>query len=391
MLEDFATDMPADRDHASNHPSEPLIYTRAALRRQRQAESGVSRETSRTVGASRDEVDVATQQSEAPKIAESSSRQEFASEGSFRSRRDARVGVASGARPAANEGAADEFVRAARAFSFANAPSSVKATRSPRTAVPRETGAAHTTPARPQLRSAFTRIATAGATMGVVAVVGLLAVGMTTPMAAVAVVDNTVATTVASAANNKEIADEAEIQAFVTPSTVMDAGLDRESNYDTTTIAEIAAESGVSHFSDLFVSDPNAEFQWPFAVGVPLSSGFGMRDGRLHAGVDFAPGEGAPIQAVAAGTVRVATESGGNYGVHVIIDHEVDGQLVSTHYAHMLYGSLQVVAGQQVTAGTIVGNVGNTGRSFGAHLHFEVLLNGTTPTEPIAWLREYAG
>ena len=150
-------------------------------------------------------------------------------------------------------------------------------------------------------------------------------------------------------------------------------------------------ESGIKNFSNFFVNDPNSAIQWPFAVGVPISYGFGMRSGRMHEGVDFTPGAGSPIQAIADGIVRVASSSGGAYGVHVIIDHMIDGQLVSSHYAHMQYGSLQVSPGQQVTVGTILGRTGNTGRSYGAHTHFEILMNGTTAIDPIPWLRQHAG
>ena len=89
--------------------------------------------------------------------------------------------------------------------------------------------------------------------------------------------------------------------------------------------------------------------------------------------------------------MREATESGGAYGVHVIIDHVIEGELVSTHYAHMQYGSLQVEVGQEVEVGTTIGLVGNTGRSTGPHLHFEVLMGGETAIDPLPWLREHAG
>ena len=55
------------------------------------------------------------------------------------------------------------------------------------------------------------------------------------------------------------------------------------------------------------------------------------------------------------------------------------------------YDSMQVVPGQHVTVGTILGRTGNTGRSFGAHTHFELLMNGTTPIDPLPWLRQHAG
>jgi len=63
---------------------------------------------------------------------------------------------------------------------------------------------------------------------------------------------------------------------------------------------------------------------------------------------------------------------------------------VSTTYAHMTNGTRAVQAGQTVEPGQFIGKVGNTGRSFGAHLHFEVRVNGSL-VEPIGWLRANAG
>ena len=107
-------------------------------------------------------------------------------------------------------------------------------------------------------------------------------------------------------------------------------------------MAQLASESGITNFSNFFVNDPNSPIQWPFAVGVPISYGFGMRVGTMHEGVDFTPGEGSPIQAIADGVVRESTDSGGAFGVHIVIDHVIDGQLVSSSYSHMQYGSRQV-------------------------------------------------
>ena len=101
---------------------------------------------------------------------------------------------------------------------------------------------------------------------------------------------------------------------------------------------------GIRHPELLELLREQPELTHPVAVRgrVPISYGFGMRSGRMHEGVDFTPGAGSPIQAIADGVVRVATNSGGAYGVSVIIDHKIDGQLVSSRYAHMQYGSLQV-------------------------------------------------
>ena len=127
---------------------------------------------------------------------------------------------------------------------------------------------------------------------------------------------------------------------------------------------------------------------------MPISAAYGSSSylaefSSAHSGTDLTPGEGAEIHAVAAGTVRIATEAGGDYGVTVVIDHIIDGQLVSTRYGHMQYGSLQVTQGEKVTAGQVIGKVGQTGKATGPHLHLEVLLNGTTTTDPMPWLYEH--
>ncbi|MAP62729.1 MAG: hypothetical protein CMH34_03085 [Microbacterium sp.] len=294
--------------------------------------------------------------------------------------------------------AADDFEVAARVLNFTGetpvqqAAPAAKTTSTEQTADLGAAVAAHDTPRR--LRGAsFKRLAAASFSVGVMGAVTLLAVGTTTPAEAVAAATGeSVATAVmAPGATDITAEDEEQIQAYVAPEGVQNLQITRSESYDTETYAEVAAESGIANTSDLFYNDPNGEIQWPFAVGVPMSSGFGYRWGALHEGVDFTPGAGSPIQAVADGVVREATESGGAYGVHVIIDHVIDGELVSTHYAHMQYGSIQVQVGQEIEVGTTVGLVGNTGRSYGAHLHFEVLMGGETAIDPIPWLREHAG
>ena len=122
-----------------------------------------------------------------------------------------------------------------------------------------------------------------------------------------------------------------------------------------------------------FVNDPGGAIQWPFVVGCPISYGFGWRPGEFHEGVDFTPGQGAPIQAIADGTVRLAASSYGGYGATVIIDHTIGGQLVSSLYAHMIIGSIRVHAGEHVSVGEVIGQVGTTGDTVGANMHFEIL------------------
>ncbi len=118
-----------------------------------------------------------------------------------------------------------------------------------------------------------------------------------------------------------------------------------------------------------------------------MTYGYGMRSGTMHQGLDLTPGEGAQIQSIADGTVRIATEAGGGYGVMVIIDHVIDGRKVASRYAHMQSGSLRVQSGQTIAAGETVGAVGNTGRSFGAHLHLEIMDARDQPFDPLPFLR----
>lgn len=112
-----------------------------------------------------------------------------------------------------------------------------------------------------------------------------------------------------------------------------------------------------------------------------LTSSYGPRWGRLHAGIDLAAGTGSPIRAAADGTVVSAGDEGG-YGRCVRIQH-ADGS--TTVYAHL--SALEVSGGQQVAAGEQIGREGNTGHSTGPHLHFEVRF-GDNPVNPAAWLAE---
>ncbi|WP_243233072.1 M23 family metallopeptidase [Microbacterium sp. CIAB417] len=288
----------------------------------------------------------------------------------------------------------DEFEAAARLFSFTGeTPIQVAAAAIADEPVVAQ-AVAEPAPAKRRRFSgaAFKRATAASATVGAMGIVGLLAIGMTTPAEAVSGAGNSAAASLAtgSKAGTSSALSSDEIQAYVAPADAQVTALNR-SDYSTASTAQLAAESGITHYSNFFTNNANSPIQWPFKVGVSISYGFGMRDGTMHEGLDFTPGEGAEIQAVADGVVRTATESGGGYGVMIIIDHVIDGKLVSTRYGHMQYGSLQVKTGDTVKVGQFIGRVGDTGHSFGAHLHFEVLDNGTTAIDPLSWLRQHAG
>lgn len=161
--------------------------------------------------------------------------------------------------------------------------------------------------------------------------------------------------------------------------------------YESKSIAEVAAASGI-RLEATFTNNPNGTIQWPFAVGVHIGDHFGYRNcagcSVNHGGQDFNPGIGAPIQAIADGVVSLAEDGEGSLGVHMMIDHMIDGKKVTSVYAHMIHGSMKFKVGDVVKVGQVIGNTGNTGMSTGPHLHFEIRLGGKdgTHVDPLDWL-----
>jgi murein DD-endopeptidase MepM/ murein hydrolase activator NlpD len=131
---------------------------------------------------------------------------------------------------------------------------------------------------------------------------------------------------------------------------------------------------------DSLLSTPSI---WP--VKGYLTSGFGRRKApmagasRMHKGLDISNRVGTPIRAPARGAVTFAGMDGA-YGISVTIDH---GNGIITHYAHMQRASVTV--GQYVQRGDVIGALGNTGRSTGPHLHYEVRVNGM-PVNPMRYI-----
>lgn len=123
-----------------------------------------------------------------------------------------------------------------------------------------------------------------------------------------------------------------------------------------------------------------APFAMPVKSGYRLTSGFGNRWGRLHAGTDFAASHGTPIYATADGVVSEAGWSGG-YGRLIKIDHDFG---IETRYAHL--SRIRVRPGERVVKGQRIGDMGNTGRSTGTHLHYETRVNGR-PVNPMNFIR----
>jgi murein DD-endopeptidase MepM/ murein hydrolase activator NlpD len=125
------------------------------------------------------------------------------------------------------------------------------------------------------------------------------------------------------------------------------------------------------------VTQGSGGLAWP--VSGPVVSPFGMRWGRLHAGVDIAAPSGTPIRAAAAGRVALMGWVGG-YGNYTCVQH---GGNLSTCYAHQT--SFATSNGASVGQGQVIGYVGCTGHCFGDHLHFETRVGGS-PVDPMGYL-----
>ncbi len=120
------------------------------------------------------------------------------------------------------------------------------------------------------------------------------------------------------------------------------------------------------------------QFIWP--VKGRISSRYGQRWGSMHHGIDIAVPTGTRVAAAAAGKVTTAGYSS-SYGYLVVIDH---GNGYETRYAHN--SKLLVKAGQRVTQGQIIALSGNTGRSTGPHLHFEIRYKNAS-RDPLQYLK----
>jgi murein DD-endopeptidase MepM/ murein hydrolase activator NlpD len=158
-----------------------------------------------------------------------------------------------------------------------------------------------------------------------------------------------------------------------------------------TDVAKVRAES--QRMAELFAGrsagtwTSRSRFALPLAGEFPRTAPYGSRRTygnspavSAHAGEDFSAAPGTPVYAPAAGTVVLA-ETLFVRGNAVVLDH---GHGVYTGYWHLL--ELSVAAGEQVTAGQELGKVGSTGLSTGAHLHWELQVNGL-PVDPLQWTK----
>jgi murein DD-endopeptidase MepM/ murein hydrolase activator NlpD len=150
------------------------------------------------------------------------------------------------------------------------------------------------------------------------------------------------------------------------------------------------AGSAIAGGSDATRPSPTVQGDWGLPMAGPYSFGRGFGHNPVngcgfcsvqHKGYDMSQGCGSTIFAAGPGTVLSAGALSG-WGNTVRIDH---GDGLITLYGHMQWGSLRVSEGQAVTPGTPLGAEGNTGRSFGCHLHFEVIHHGVS-IDPVPFM-----
>ncbi|MDP9026238.1 MAG: M23 family metallopeptidase [Actinomycetota bacterium] len=156
------------------------------------------------------------------------------------------------------------------------------------------------------------------------------------------------------------------------------------------------ADTAVSSKRDAFGVTTFSMVEWPIDPGSPVGDRFGNRTppcagcSSFHRGTDFNPGLGTPIGAIADGVVTEIGNPSGELGVYAIVQHTIDGVVVSSVYGHMQLGSMHLAVGQTVARGQLVGRVGDTGESTGAHLHFGILDASGTPIDSLAWITAHA-
>jgi murein DD-endopeptidase MepM/ murein hydrolase activator NlpD len=141
---------------------------------------------------------------------------------------------------------------------------------------------------------------------------------------------------------------------------------------------------------------PAGEHVFPVAGAYSLGgkdSRFGASRGdHTHQGQDIAAARGTPVVAPYAGTIAWVRYQRAGAGHYVVLDADDERDYV---FMHLRRGSIPVSQGQRVAAGERIGEVGNTGRSFGAHLHFEVWVGGWyekggEPVDPLPLLEDWA-
>lgn len=158
-----------------------------------------------------------------------------------------------------------------------------------------------------------------------------------------------------------------------------------ELGFDLSTMKQITNEAGLVDPTLL----TNTKLQLPFEADWPLTDGFAYRVApveQFHDAQDIAASAGTPVLAIGSGIVIDAGFSSDGCGFSVKLQHLVSGDTLTSRYCHMQDGSHSLKVGDTVAMGDQVGRVGNTGLSFGPHLHLALRKNGD-PIDPLPYIR----
>jgi murein DD-endopeptidase MepM/ murein hydrolase activator NlpD len=155
--------------------------------------------------------------------------------------------------------------------------------------------------------------------------------------------------------------------------------------------SEVSAIETIDSSPTSYTFRPEALVNYPFAQPVMLTDPFGYRTApveQFHDAQDFAAAAGTPIQAIADGEALEAGFADDGCGFGLKLEHNIDGKTLTSRYCHMQMGSHSFKVGDEVKMGESVGRVGNTGMSFGPHLHLALVLD-KKPIDPIPFLSKY--
>jgi len=221
--------------------------------------------------------------------------------------------------------------------------------------------------------------------IGVLLVCAVMVVGLSVPTSVLAADD--------SAMSSELVVVARPVQQLAVSSEAVDSGAARDT-YGATSWAQILRESYGAQDVDYTVGT-TGPIRWPFQFPVPITDGYGDRVSpcrgcsSYHQGVDFVPGAGQPIYAIATGVVTLREDDNWSYGLTIEIEHKIDGETITSKYAHMKTGSVDLDVGDVVQVWDYVGQVGDTGATTGPHLHFEIWVDADK-VNPYTWLMHYA-
>lgn len=157
-------------------------------------------------------------------------------------------------------------------------------------------------------------------------------------------------------------------------------------------LSEISAVDVEEAIAGTYNFRARALVNYPFTETVLLTDGFGYRTApvaQFHDAQDFGAAAGTPIQAIADGTVLEAGFASDGCGFGLKLEHEIDGDTVTSRYCHMQDASHSYQVGDEIKMGDPAGRVGSTGMSFGAHLHLALRVNDE-PADPMPFLAKYS-